>query len=363
MPSAIPRARLPWRRPGRAARRGRLALRLLRAGLRDRRRRRRHAAHAFRAVDHRVAADRRHAAAAVASGLGERVREVPAPRPSTSWSTSGMALDEFKRIFWWEYAHRLLGRLIGVVFLVPFLWFLARREIPPGYGWQARRHLRARRAAGRARLVHGEKRAGRRSARVAVPADRASGSRVRDLRRDVVGRAVAARRARRARPAHATRSARALVDRGRRRSCSLMVLTGGFVAGIRAGFAYNTFPLMNGSSCRPRSCCSSRGGRTSSTTWRPCSSIIGCSRWSLAFVVPLLWWQVRARRRAAAARARRRASAGRHAGRADRARHRDAAAGRAAAARGRASGGRRAAVRAGAASRARAAVAWTPLAL
>src|SRR6185369_3946929 len=46
----------------------------------------------------------------------------------------GMTLPEFQRIFWWEYFHRLLGRLVGFVFLVPFLWFLARRKIPPGYG-------------------------------------------------------------------------------------------------------------------------------------------------------------------------------------------------------------------------------------
>ena len=38
----------------------------------------------------------------------------------------GMTMAEFKGIFYWEYAHRLLGRLIGVVFAVPFLWFLAR---------------------------------------------------------------------------------------------------------------------------------------------------------------------------------------------------------------------------------------------
>ena len=35
-----------------------------------------------------------------------------------------MSLDEFKAIFWWEWAHRFLGRLIGVAFLVPFLAFL-----------------------------------------------------------------------------------------------------------------------------------------------------------------------------------------------------------------------------------------------
>ncbi len=35
----------------------------------------------------------------------------------------GMSLDAFKTIYWWEWSHRLLGRLIGVVFLVPFLFF------------------------------------------------------------------------------------------------------------------------------------------------------------------------------------------------------------------------------------------------
>jgi cytochrome c oxidase assembly protein subunit 15 len=38
----------------------------------------------------------------------------------------GMSLDAFKTIFWWEWTHRLLGRLIGAAFLLPFLWFLAR---------------------------------------------------------------------------------------------------------------------------------------------------------------------------------------------------------------------------------------------
>jgi cytochrome c oxidase assembly protein subunit 15 len=42
---------------------------------------------------------------------------------------AGMSLDEFKAIYWWEWGHRLLGRLIGVVFLLPFLWFLWRRAI------------------------------------------------------------------------------------------------------------------------------------------------------------------------------------------------------------------------------------------
>lgn len=43
----------------------------------------------------------------------------------------GMTLDEYKAIYWFEFGHRLLGRLIGIVFLLPFLYFLIRRKIPP----------------------------------------------------------------------------------------------------------------------------------------------------------------------------------------------------------------------------------------
>ncbi|CAN5391395.1 COX15/CtaA family protein [soil metagenome] len=44
----------------------------------------------------------------------------------------GMSLGEFKTIFWWEWGHRLLGRLIGAVFLLPFLWFLWRGFLSSG---------------------------------------------------------------------------------------------------------------------------------------------------------------------------------------------------------------------------------------
>ncbi len=46
----------------------------------------------------------------------------------------GMTLDGFKAIFFWEYLHRLLGRVIGMAFALPLLWFWAKRRIPPGYG-------------------------------------------------------------------------------------------------------------------------------------------------------------------------------------------------------------------------------------
>ena len=42
---------------------------------------------------------------------------------------AGMSLSEFKSIFWWEWSHRLLGRFIGVAYLLPFLWFLWRGAV------------------------------------------------------------------------------------------------------------------------------------------------------------------------------------------------------------------------------------------
>ena len=49
---------------------------------------------------------------------------------------AGMTLSQFKFIFFWEWLHRLIGRLIGVAFALPLLWFAAKRAIPHGYGWK-----------------------------------------------------------------------------------------------------------------------------------------------------------------------------------------------------------------------------------
>jgi cytochrome c oxidase assembly protein subunit 15 len=49
---------------------------------------------------------------------------------------AGMTLAEFKNIYFWEFVHRLLGRLIGLAFAIPLLWFALKRAIPPGYGWK-----------------------------------------------------------------------------------------------------------------------------------------------------------------------------------------------------------------------------------
>jgi cytochrome c oxidase assembly protein subunit 15 len=49
--------------------------------------------------------------------------------PQYQQINKGMSLDEFKTIFWWEWSHRNLGRLIGFAFLIPFLVFLARGQV------------------------------------------------------------------------------------------------------------------------------------------------------------------------------------------------------------------------------------------
>ena len=47
-----------------------------------------------------------------------------------------MSVDDFKSIYWLEYLHRLWGRLIGLVFLLPFLYFLIRRKIGINLSWK-----------------------------------------------------------------------------------------------------------------------------------------------------------------------------------------------------------------------------------
>ena len=51
--------------------------------------------------------------------------------PQYQQVNAGMSLSEFQGIFWWEWAHRLLGRLIGVAFAIPFMVFLLLKLLPP----------------------------------------------------------------------------------------------------------------------------------------------------------------------------------------------------------------------------------------
>ena len=53
--------------------------------------------------------------------------------PEYQLQNKGMSLEEFKVIYWWEWGHRQLGRFIGLVWAVGFLYFLAARKIPTGW--------------------------------------------------------------------------------------------------------------------------------------------------------------------------------------------------------------------------------------
>jgi cytochrome c oxidase assembly protein subunit 15 len=155
----------------------------------------------------------------------------------------GMDLDGFKQIYWFEYSHRVLGRTIGTVFLLPFLFFLVKgwiqRPLIPKLlamfvlgglqgllGWYMVKsglvdnpHVSQYRLTahlGLAILIYAY------MFHVALGlwfGGRLSGTTPAGLRR-------------------ATTLVGGLVF--------ITILSGGFVAGLKAGFAYNTFPLMDG---------------------------------------------------------------------------------------------------------------------
>jgi cytochrome c oxidase assembly protein subunit 15 len=156
----------------------------------------------------------------------------------------GMSLDEFKGIFWWEYFHRLLGRAIGIVFLLPFIYFLLRRRIDGPLALK----LAGIFALGGLQGAMGW---------YMVKSGLVDDPRVSQYRLTAhLGIALLIYAAMLWTALELLKPVRGVTDGPRRRlgRCALalaaliflMSLSGGFVAGIRAGFAYNTFPLMNG---------------------------------------------------------------------------------------------------------------------
>lgn len=174
--------------------------------------------------------------------LLEKYRQIP----QYEEVNKGMTLDEFKGIFWWEYFHRLLGRAIGIVYFIPFIYFVIRKQVNRLLGlkllgifalgglqglmgwymvmsglvdniyvsqYRLTAHL------GLAFVIY--------AAMFWVATGLLSSDN--SLQRD-----------------------RATLQNLRRFSLSIttlifiMVLSGGLVAGIHAGLAYNTFPLMDG---------------------------------------------------------------------------------------------------------------------
>ena len=58
-----------------------------------------------------------------------RVFELYKNTPEYKYYNKGMELDEFKVIFFWEYFHRFWGRIIGLIFIIPFLYFIIKKRL------------------------------------------------------------------------------------------------------------------------------------------------------------------------------------------------------------------------------------------
>ncbi len=166
--------------------------------------------------------------------------------PQYALLNQGFGMEGFQRIFWLEWFHRLWGRLIGLAYLLPLLWFWARGAIPRGYGGRLFGLL----ALGGLQGVVGwfMVASGFEAERTAVSPYRL----VVHLGLALVLYAAVlwtALSLLRPVPAAGPPAALAAVRRPVVLAAWLLVaamLAGGFVAGLRAGFDYNTFPLMDG---------------------------------------------------------------------------------------------------------------------
>jgi cytochrome c oxidase assembly protein subunit 15 len=205
----------------------------------------------------------------------------------------GMSLEEFKGIFWWEYFHRLLGRVIGLAFFIPFLYFLARKAIdrPLGLklagifllgglqgamGWYMVKsglvdnpHVSQYRLTahlGLAFIIYAA------MLRVALGLLSPAGTsyygngRLRSLRSFSIGITTL---------------------------IFVMILSGGFVAGIRAGLAYNTFPLMNGHLIPPELFMLEPWYRNFFDNMATVQFNHRMIAWTLAILIPVFWFKSR----------------------------------------------------------------------
>jgi len=198
----------------------------------------------------------------------------------------GMDLAGFKRIFWWEYVHRLLGRLVGLVYLLPFLWFLVRRRIERPLAWK----LWGVFALGALQGALGW---------YMVMSGLVDDPRVSQFRLTAhLGVALAIIAAQLwiglelLRPTAGRRSRFAVALAG---LVFLMALSGAMVAGLRAGAAYNTFPLMNGHLVPPEALMLEPWWRNFGYNMATVQLVHRGLFWLLLLFVPLAWWTARAR--------------------------------------------------------------------
>ena len=197
-----------------------------------------------------------------------------------------MDLQGFKTIFWWEYFHRLLGRMIGLVFLLPFLWFAARKKIGRRLLWP----LAGIFVLGALQGALGW---------YMVKSGLVDDPRVSHFRLTAhlgVALAILA--------AELWLAISLLVPQSRPRSgmtlakalpfvVFAMALSGGMVAGLHAGTAYNTFPLMNGYVVPPETFALEPWWRNLLYNIPAVQLVHRAIFWTLLVLVPLTWWRGR----------------------------------------------------------------------
>jgi cytochrome c oxidase assembly protein subunit 15 len=197
---------------------------------------------------------------------------------------SAIGLEGFKHLFWWEYAHRLLGRTIGLVFLFPFLFFYFKNKLSGSLTWK----LAGIFVLGGLQGALGW---------YMVQSGLVDDPRVSHFRLTAhLGLALLIFSAE-------LWLALGLFNSGKKRisvfplavagMLFLMALSGGFVAGLRAGHAYNTFPLMNGHLVPPETFMLEPWWRNFLWNVATVQLVHRTIFWLLLILIPTLWWQAR----------------------------------------------------------------------
>ncbi|HET7670182.1 MAG TPA: COX15/CtaA family protein [Burkholderiales bacterium] len=196
---------------------------------------------------------------------------------------ASMTLEGFKGIFWWEYLHRLLARGIGLVYLLPLLWFQLTKRLDRPLAWQ----LWGVFALGAAQGAMGW---------LMVKSGLVDDPRVDPFRLAAhLGLALAIFGAElwlalELLSPNPMRERRAL---GIALLVFAMALSGALVAGLRAGYAYNTFPLMNGRFVPPEILLLEPWWQNFATNMATVQFVHRAFFWLLALLVPLAWWRYR----------------------------------------------------------------------
>ena len=193
-----------------------------------------------------------------------------------------MTLEGFKTIFWWEYIHRLLARTIGLVFLLPLLWFQVRGKLERSLSLK----LWGIFLLGAAQGAMGW---------FMVKSGLVDDPKVSPLRLTAhLGLALAIFSAE-LWLAMQLISPRAITPRRLLIPAVIfvMALSGGMVAGLRAGYAYNTFPLMNGHVVPPEVMLLEPWWRNFVYNMATVQLVHRAFFWLLAVLIPLAWWRAR----------------------------------------------------------------------